>query len=108
MNTSMFLPQVAEDDVYDKNGQKEDDVNSVVEYIRVALGFDKTADDEDDNSGQNLHLVKNTEYCYQQHIVILRTDNPSEIKKQTFSEYKIPLFGSPSLDIPTPPPNSIS
>jgi hypothetical protein len=28
MNTSMFLPQVPEDDIYDGNGNQVDDINS--------------------------------------------------------------------------------
>jgi len=107
MNTSMFLPQVAEDDVYDAKGQKKDDINSVVEYIRVALGYDKTADDEDDDSGQNFHLEKNISYNFQQEVIIIKTENLSGFKKDPFPEYKIPLLQSPAFEILTPPPNSI-
>ena len=57
MNTSMFLPQVPEDDVYDTNGNQLDDINSIVEYVMVKIGLDHTADDEDNDSGQNLHVV---------------------------------------------------
>lgn len=52
------MPQVAEIDAYNTTtGKQEDDVNTIVEWVRVALGFDNTADDEDDDSGQNTQLV---------------------------------------------------
>lgn len=105
MNASMFLPQVPEDDVYDSNGVQVDDVNSVIEYIEVAMGYDTTPDDEDDDSGQNLHLVKNTDYNFQQQVVIIGKNGFAKIKKNEFSEYKIPVLTSPSFEILTPPPN---
>lgn len=105
MNTSMFLPQVAMEDVYDANGQQLDDITSVVEYIRVTLGYDKTADDENDDSGQNFHVVKNIEYSFQQQVIVIERQDLSAIKKRTFPEYKIPTHSSPVFDILTPPPN---
>jgi hypothetical protein len=57
MNTSMFLPQVPEQDVYDANGSQLDDITSIVELVRVKLGYDHRADDENDDSGQNFHIV---------------------------------------------------
>ena len=104
MNTSMFLPQVAEDDVYNSNGIQKDDINSVVEYIRVALGYDTTPDDEDDDSGQNFHLAKNIGYNFQQQIVILENVHLAGLKIH-FPEYKMTALTNPSLDILTPPPN---
>ena len=106
MNTSMFLPQVAMEDAYDSNGQQTDDITSVVEYIRVTLGYDKTADDENDDSGQNFHVVKNIGYSFQQAIIVVENQDLSEIKKRSFSEYKIPGHISPCFDIITPPPNA--
>lgn len=58
MNSSMFLPQVPEHDVYDRNGNQVDDINSVTELIMVSLGMDHTPDDEDDDTGQNFQLVR--------------------------------------------------
>jgi hypothetical protein len=104
MNTSMFLPQVEEQDVYDADGQQVDDINSIVELINVELGYDKTADDEDDDSGQNFHLVKNPEYSFQQHSVLIERGDFAELKKHTFPEYKMPAIQSVSYDILTPPP----
>lgn len=106
MNTSMFLPQMAEVDVFDANGNQVDDINSVVEYISVALGIDHTADDEDDDSGQNFHLVLKpiTVSCPQVFI---------PIEHKIFAPVKVPFCCSYkdiklqmiSFDILTPPPD---
>lgn len=57
MNTSMFLPQVPQHDVFDEHGNEIDDINSVVEYVMVTLGLDDVADDEDNDQGQNFNIV---------------------------------------------------
>ena len=58
MNTSMLLPQCAIPDVYDSNGNQIDDITSIVELIRVDLGYDHHADDENDDSGQSFHVAR--------------------------------------------------
>lgn len=105
MNTSMFLPQIAEEDLYDANGQQQDDITSVVEYVRVALGYDKTADDENDDNGQNFHLVKAVNYNFQRQLIVIEKNYFAEIKRNIFSDYKISVPLSPTYDILTPPPN---
>ena len=107
MNTSMFLPQVQEEDVYDANKEQIDDINSIVELINVELGYDKTADDEDDDSGQNFHIVKLAEYSFQQQSVLIERLDFKEINNKTFSEYKVPSIKSVVSDIVTPPPDFI-
>jgi hypothetical protein len=65
MNTSMFLPQVVEQDAYDSTGQQVNDINSVWEFVdEEILGNDSTPFDEDDDNGQNFHLVKTVDYSY--------------------------------------------
>lgn len=107
MNASMFLPQVQEEDTFNANGQQVDDINSIVELINVELGYDKTADDEDDDSGQNFHLVKLHEYNFQQQSVLIEGTNFKEITNKVFSEYKVPCIKSVVTDILTPPPDFI-
>lgn len=104
MNTSMFLPQVAEEDVYDKNGQQLDDINSLVEYIFVALGYDHTPDDEDDDSGQNFHQVKSFEYNYQPTFTVIDDSHSTEESKQHYFPYKELHIELAPSDIVTPPP----
>lgn len=57
MNTSMFLPQVPQHDVFDEHGDQIDDINSIVEYVMVTLGLDDVAEDEDNDHGQNFNIV---------------------------------------------------
>ena len=107
MNTSMFLPQMAEEDVYDANGNQVDDINSVVEYIRVSLGYDHTADDEDDDAGQNFHLAKSLDYVYEQPVVILQKEELLQTGSRKFPEYIINSVDTISFEIITPPPETI-
>src|SRR5450755_4028384 len=67
INGSMFLPQVAEQDIYDAQGNQEKDINTVIEYVsEVILGkHDKDPIDNDNDDGQNFHLVKIVDYYFQ-------------------------------------------
>lgn len=105
MNNSMFLPQSDEIDVYDKNGQEMDDINSVIELVRVELGLDTTADDEDSDNGQNFHLVKSVEYNFQQTVIVIEREAFTETQEHEFSEYRTPALRSPYHEILTPPPD---
>ena len=105
INTSMLLPQVPEVDVYDVNGNQADDINSIVEFVMVKLGIDHTADDEDNDSGQNLHVVSDFQYTFQPFFSVVSKDY-SNINSKEFIEYsesKIPLV---SYDIIVPPPKA--
>ena len=108
MNVSMFLPQVPEADVYDENGNQTDDINSVVEFVMVKLGIDHHADDEDDDSGQNFHLVKIAEYCFQPVFTELNTNNTFEIKPALYGVYKENKSPNISFDIIIPPPKDLA
>ncbi len=104
MNASMFLPQIAEDDVYDANGKQADDINTVIEYFQVALGYDHHPDDEDDDNGQNFHLIKNIEYNCQQAGIVIEHKDFFTIVPQLFYDTDEAAFQSLSSDIITPPP----
>jgi len=106
MNYFMFLPQGDEADTYGANGQQTDDINSVVEYVRVVLGYDKTADDEDDDSGNNITLVKTCDYFYQQQVTFLKHPEFKEISKRDFAELKDETPKTISYDIISPPPKA--
>jgi len=102
MNTSMFLPQAPEQDVYDANGNQLDDITSLVELVRVKLGYDHHADDENDDSGQNFHIV-NTTYTIEPASREIKRDFDLNNSRHfpDFIESKIP---SVSYDILVPPP----
>lgn len=106
INASMFLPQVAEDDTYNDKGQFKDDINSVAEFICVVLGYDHTADDEDDDSGQNFHLVNATDYFYQQEIKISECQKFTHPVAHCYPGFTSRRLSHPCYDIVAPPPKS--
>jgi hypothetical protein len=101
VNTSMLLPQVQKDDVYDKSGGQVDDINSVVEFVMVHLGIDHYADDEGNDSGQNFHVVKIFDYCYQPVFTQIKTTDSFATKQSVFGEYKEDKIPCVSFDIIT-------
>ena len=105
INFSMFLPQMAEVDIFDANGQQQDDINSLTEYIAVALGYDHTSDDEDDDSGQNFQSPKTLAYFNQQTSFVIQR-NYTLIVPHNFSDYTVNKIPSVSLDIIVPPPKA--
>ncbi len=104
MNTSMFLPQAPMADVYDANGNQQDDITSIVELVRVKLGFDHKADDENDDGGQNFHIV-NLEYTVEPFNTEVKNEFVQEDSKD-FHELSKMLIPSVSYDILVPPPKA--
>lgn len=107
INFYMFLPQCPEQDVYDANGRQTDDINSLVEDIRVELGYDKTVDDEDDDNGNNFLSVKNCDLIYSpQTVEVIIQPRLVIVKKKT----SFPLFDEHICtdtvnEVATPPPD---
>ncbi|MDO6429959.1 hypothetical protein Q4E93_05155 [Flavitalea sp. BT771] len=104
MNTSMFLPQLPEVDAFDALGRKLDDINSVVEYVGVVLGYDTTADDEDDDTGQAFHIAKVPNYLLFQPVSIVRVENTLQCNTTHFAEYRSDEIKLISIETLTPPP----
>ena len=107
MNTSMFLPQVPESDIYDANGNQVDDINSIVEFVMVKAGLDHRADDEDDDSGQNFHLVKCFDYCFRPEFITVKRTDILFTKTQLFPEYQEKITHI-SFDVIIPPPKILA
>lgn len=104
----MLLPQVAEDDCYESNGQQVDDINTVTEFIdQVVLGNkDGTPEDEDDDNGQNFHLAKAVEYQCPQFVVTLLPKPFTEIWIKRPFNRSSPRIHSVYFDLKTPPPRA--
>ncbi len=102
----MFLPQCAETDILNATGQQEDDINSVVEYIdQVILGHhDDTPEDEDDDSGQNFHLVKYVDYVFQPFFVASEHRLPETQNSKRYPVLESYKILSVYFDILSPPP----
>jgi len=106
MNTSMFLPQAPESDIYDANGNQVDDINSIVEFVMVKLGLDHRADDEDDDSGQNFHIVKCFEYCFRPEFITVKRTDTLLTRTPIFTEYQEKITNI-SFDVIIPPPKHL-
>ncbi len=102
----MLLPQLQEEDVFNNTGQQTDDINSVVEYIAVALGYDHTLDDEDDDSGQNFHIAKTCEYNYQPFFSLVNRNLLVRKDRVSFTEFEENQLELIYFDIATPPPKA--
>ena len=105
MNTSMFLPQVPQHDVFDEHGNQIDDINSVIEYVMVSLGLDDVADDEDNDNGQNFNIVTITPCVIppEATLVTKPTNFKDDKIKHSLSNEGITLM---SYDVIVPPPKN--
>ena len=103
MNTSMFFPQVPEQNVYDSKGNQLDNITSIVEWVRVKIGVDHTADNENDNRAQNLHPVNNLQYTSDTYSTKV-SSGYSELVNLHYAEYPKSRISLLSYDIVVPPP----
>ena len=106
VNGSMFLPQVAEQDIYNADGQQQKDIDTVMEYVNEAVmgNHEKEPVDKDNDEGQNFHLVKIVDYYFEIDDTPLKHKPFATTTKNGscfFSEKKIL---SVSLEIIAPPP----
>ncbi|HEY8898628.1 MAG TPA: hypothetical protein VIM79_27555 [Niastella sp.] len=71
----MFIPQMAEADVYDAGGQQVDDINTLVEFIdQEVMGHnDSSPEDEDDDSGNPYHIIKMVDYTWHPYVAEIQT-----------------------------------
>ena len=86
----MFIPQMAEVDMYDPGGQQVDDINSLVEFIdQEVLGhYDNTPEDEDDDSGNPYHLIKIIDFTWHPYVTEIQTKPAaSEQPAKSFTGY---------------------
>jgi hypothetical protein len=97
LNTSMFIPQMAEVDVYDRNGAQVDDINTLVEFIdQDVLGHhDSTPEDEDDDTERTYHITKSIEFSWHPYVSEIQT-------KVAFKEEAAIEFADYSAHKPTP------
>lgn len=105
MNTSEFMPQANETDLYDADGNQLDNITNVAELIRVKLVYDHYADDENNGSGQNFHISNFCQNSFQPFF--------SEVKNfffkkgnDLFKDFTESKITSISYDILVPPPKA--
>jgi hypothetical protein len=105
-----LVPNVKEVDIYFSGSTRQtDDINSFIELVRVQLGYDTTADDEDNDSGteDNAGSV-NSSFFYIQNIVkvVFHLFSAYEFydRKQTVFTQKEFEISSLYFNLESPPP----
>ncbi len=106
MNTSMFFPQVPEQNVYDSKGNQLDNITSIVEWVRVKTGLDHTADNENGDRAQNLHQVKDCQCIFDPTSFAKNISCCYRLVNLHYSEYNNSKIPSVSYDIIIPPPKA--
>lgn len=104
----MLLPQVAENDIYTANGQQQDDINSVIEYVdEVIMGHDSPDPlDEDNDQGQNFHLVKMVDYYYEIDFSPIKHQPAVSVTKNKYCLFPEQKLSPVTLEILAPPPRA--
>jgi hypothetical protein len=106
----MFIAQIDEVDLYDSNGSRINDINSVADYINDVLlnnGDHKRQDNDDDNA-RYFHIVRVLSYCFNPQIFMTGSDRQFENNKSTFTNSStskpLPVY----YDVVTPPPKTVA
>ena len=103
INFSMFIAQIDEVDVFDKNGQQREDINSLVEYLASTFHVKhKPFEDSDDDNARYFHVVK-LPSCIIPQPIVAKEDN-FNFSNKSFSLFIEKKPTSLSLDIQGPPP----
>lgn len=104
----MLLPQVPETDVYNAQGQQQDDINSVIEYVDEIILDNHHPDpvDEDNDQGQTFHLVKIVDYYFELDFSPIRHKPLLATARNKFSLYAEEKIDPVTLDILAPPPKA--
>ncbi len=108
INGSMFLPQVAEQDIYNAQGQQQKDINTVIEYIdEVVLDHhEKNPVDGDNDDGQNFHLVKIVDYYFAICFSSIKHKPAAATKTKEFCFVPEKKLYPVTLEILAPPPKA--
>jgi len=108
INGSMFLPQVAEQDIFNAQGQQQKDINTVIEYIDEVIldKHDKNPIDTDNDQGQNFHLVKIVDYYFEIDFTAIKHKPVVASAKKRFGHFSEKKLYPVTLDILAPPPKA--
>gem|GEM_PF-3279960 len=102
----MFIPVVAEHDVYNNNGLQQDDINSILElaFRNLFPDNDTTAADEDDDQPDFFHLAKAANYFLLQHFEIDYVFFLDEV--MSYNRRYLTNITARPLEVHTPPPDN--
>ncbi|MBS1920988.1 MAG: hypothetical protein JST17_12110 [Bacteroidetes bacterium] len=108
VNSTMFIAQVDEVDTYDAKGKRQNDINTLGEYIHDILlhHTKKSRPDEDDDNARYCQVVSIPLYDFSLYKSKTSCDGPPVIPKKEYSVFKEKKWHSPVLDILFPPPKA--
>lgn len=104
----MFIAQVDEVDTYDKNGQQQEDINSMVQYVEQIFQVKhKPLPDTDDDNARYSLTVSMPLYDFHQYKIKNDKEDLIGEKDNEYSLFKENNWLSPVIEIKTPPPRPI-
>ena len=104
INFSMFVAQVDEIDVYDASGRQVEDVNSLVDFIRISFQKHREHNkkDSDDDNARYFHVVKLGQLFYQPYFNSIETNDNNGL--DDYPPSVEPKITSVFSEIQSPPP----
>lgn len=108
VNVTMFIAQVDEVDTYDAKGRRQNDINTLGEYIHdiILHHSKKQRPDEDDDTARYCQVSSNTLYDFHQYKVKTASDDLLNDQKKEYSLFIESKWHSLFLDILSPPPKA--
>jgi hypothetical protein len=106
VNVTMFIAQVDEVDTYNAKGKRQNDINTLGEYIHDVLLHhnNKSRPDEDDDNARYCQIVTMPLYDSHQCKLKASADDLLIENRQEYAFFKVNKWHSPVLDILSPPP----
>jgi hypothetical protein len=105
----MFIPQMAEVDMYDPSGHRVDDINSLVEFIdqEVMGHYDNTPEDEDDDNGHPYHIIRLADFTWHPYVAEIQTKpTATEQPARSFTGYIEHKLTPGYRNLVSPPPKT--
>jgi hypothetical protein len=103
----MFIAQVDETDIYDKNGQQEEDINSLVEYLADVCNFEhQPLKDSDDDNARYFHLENLNYSFFNENFIELKKPFAKTNEKVKYPPHLQQKISSIFLEIQLPPPKA--
>lgn len=108
VNVTMFIAQVDEVDTYDARGKRQNDINTLGEYIHDVLLHhnNKSRPDEDDDNARYCQIVTMPLYDSHQFKIKSSAEDLMLENKQEYALFKVNKCLSPFLEIKLPPPRA--
>lgn len=108
VNVTMFIAQVNEVDTYDAKGRRQNDINTLGEYIHDILlhHSNKSRPDEDDDTARYCQVTPMPLYDFSLYKTKNSWDESSIDQKIEYALFKEIKWHTPVLDILYPPPKA--